>query len=27
MNTEEITPINSLKNTSEKCTWWDARGC
>jgi hypothetical protein len=27
MNTEEITPVNSLKNTSEKCTWWDARGC
>jgi hypothetical protein len=29
MNTEEITPVNSLKNTSEKCTgpWWDPSGC
>ncbi len=27
MNTEEIIPLNSLKNSNEKCTWWDARGC
>ena len=27
MNTEEIIPLNSLKNSNEKCTWWDARDC